>query len=42
MKWIEGPKEWIVVADGQSKGNKLTKLSSSYGVIVDQLTQFML
>jgi hypothetical protein len=36
MKWIEGPKEWIVVAGGQSKGNNLTKLSSPYGVIVDR------
>ena len=37
MKWMEGAKEWIVIAGGQGKGNRLTQLSSPYRLIVDHL-----
>ncbi|CAF3688532.1 unnamed protein product [Rotaria socialis] len=37
MKWMEGAKEGIVVADGEGKVNGLTQLSHPRGVVVDQL-----
>ncbi|CAF3854863.1 unnamed protein product [Rotaria sp. Silwood1] len=37
MKWVEGAKQGIVVADDQGKGNGLTQLSYPKGVVVDQL-----
>ncbi|CAF3728510.1 unnamed protein product [Rotaria socialis] len=37
MKWMEGAKEGTTVAGGQGKGNGLTQLSSSEGVVIGQL-----
>ncbi|CAF2253957.1 unnamed protein product [Rotaria magnacalcarata] len=37
MKWMEGEKEGIVVADSQGQGNGLTQLPNFGGVIIDQL-----
>ncbi|CAF0994039.1 unnamed protein product [Rotaria sordida] len=37
MKWEEGAKQGIVVADGQGAGNSLLQLDRPNGVVVDQL-----
>ncbi|CAF4697813.1 unnamed protein product [Rotaria sp. Silwood2] len=36
MKWMKGEKQGIVVAGGHGKGNNLSQLSNSNGIIVDQ------
>ncbi|CAF4416441.1 unnamed protein product, partial [Rotaria magnacalcarata] len=37
MKWVEGAKEGIVVAEGHGEGSALTQLNHPHGIFVDTL-----